>query len=317
MKRIVSLALLISLILWFPMNVSAEQIQNGQYTITTPWEYPIQPGSQEWASLDIMDAMELLDVPDYIVDQMTTQALIETVINYPLLDNIFGFDNTEMGFDLMRTSFYALDALMDRGDAQSLLAFYFHQMSETDPLYYEVRALNNYVINTNSLSPEYIIDPVTGRIMYELYTPNSSTIYAYKNLTYSDHENITESQANTKTSYYATNFGASIVSWSNPSYNCHSYAWYSTSTSNIYWINGPDLYMLDGSYTEVYSPAVGDRVTYKNGTSLYHTGIVTGISGGTVYVTSKWGYCGVLTHTLTSNMYYASGATNIQYWRLN
>lgn len=115
------------------MNVSAEQIQNGQYTITTPWEYPIQPGSQEWASLDIMDAMELLDVPD----------------------------------------------------------------------------------------------------------------------------------------------------------------------------------------TEVYSPAVGDRVTYKNGTSLYHTGIVTGISVGTVYVTSKWGYCGVLTHTLTSNMYCASGATNIQYWRLN
>ncbi len=315
MKKYISILMIVVFIILQPIYAAAGGNLGGQYTINTPWQYPIQPGSEEWRSMDILDAVEMLDVPDYVVDQMTTQALLETVVTYPLLSNVYGFDSTSMGFDLMRTSFYALDALMDRNDALSLMTLYYHQMSETDPLYFVTGALYNYVVSANPLSPDYIIDPITGRIMYELYTPNNSTIYAYKDLTFSDHESITETQANNKTSLYASTYSASIVAWSNPSYNCHSYAWYGASTSNIYWINAPDLYMLDGSYTEVTTPAVGDRVTYKNGTTLCHSGIVTNISGGTVYVTSKWGYLGVMTHTLTSNMYYSTGANNIQYWR--
>lgn len=41
---------------------------------------------------------------------------------------------------------------------------------------------------------------------------------------------------------------ATFVSTSTRMYNCHSYAWYSSSTSNKYWMNDPSKYMSDGSY---------------------------------------------------------------------
>ncbi|NCE63148.1 hypothetical protein D1159_00785 [Pseudoflavonifractor sp. 524-17] len=44
------------------------------------------------------------------------------------------------------------------------------------------------------------------------------------------------------------------LSRATPSYNCHSYAWYSQSISNNYWINDPKPYMNDGSYSKYASP---------------------------------------------------------------
>ncbi|MDE5546800.1 MAG: hypothetical protein K2I88_04995 [Anaeroplasmataceae bacterium] len=92
-------------------------------------------------------------------------------------------------------------------------------------------------------------------------------------------------------------------------YNCHSYAWYSSSTSNTYWMDDPSLYYKDGSYTEVRTPQNGDIICYfdDNGTpndfsddTNLHSGIVisynssvssNGICGNSnqVVVRSKWG----------------------------
>ena len=87
----------------------------------TPWDYPIRPGSDEWNALDISDAIAKLEVPKDIVDAMTTEALFETVINYPLIDNIFGYDTVHFGITATRGSFYALDAFLNREDAEKIL----------------------------------------------------------------------------------------------------------------------------------------------------------------------------------------------------
>lgn len=87
----------------------------------TPWDYPIRPGSDEWNALDISDAIAKLEVPKDIVDAMTTEALFETVINYPLIDNIFGYDTVHFGITATRGSFYALDAFLNREDAGKIL----------------------------------------------------------------------------------------------------------------------------------------------------------------------------------------------------
>jgi hypothetical protein len=78
-------------------------------------------------------------------------------------------------------------------------------------------------------------------------------------------------------------------------YNCHSYAWYSQSTSNIRWMNqktstlySPNLarYWNDGSYTFWHPPYAlfsNMKLFWSEGD---HSGIIVGTSN---YVRSKWG----------------------------
>ena len=92
-------------------------------------------------------------------------------------------------------------------------------------------------------------------------------------------------------------------------YNCHSYAWYMSSTSNRYWMNEPHIYYsnTDLSYVEVNSPRVGDIICYykSNGENI-HSGLVVDTLNGTpngvcgnsnlFIVESKWGKSGLYRH---------------------
>ncbi|MDE7385486.1 MAG: hypothetical protein K2M84_06995, partial [Anaeroplasmataceae bacterium] len=121
-------------------------------------------------------------------------------------------------------------------------------------------------------------------------------------------------------------------------YNCHSYAWYSSSTSNTYWMDDPSLYYKDGSYTEVRTPQNGDIICYfdDNGTpndfsddTNLHSGIVisynssvssNGICGNSnqVVVRSKWGAYGLYEHNGDYCPYvprYGGQADYVKYFR--
>ena len=74
---------------------------------------------------------------------------------------------------------------------------------------------------------------------------------------------------------YADEYNVTIISNGNCKYNCYLYAWYSQSTSNIYWIDDPLAYMTDGSYSRVITSAAIDEPL------------------ATRIVTSKWGKMGV------------------------
>jgi len=74
-------------------------------------------------------------------------------------------------------------------------------------------------------------------------------------------------------------------------YNCHSWAWYSPSTSNNKWMNSPgdDAYWLDGSYFQVSAATPGCRVSYA---SDDHSAIVVSSS----LFKSKWGSEALMQH---------------------
>lgn len=100
-------------------------------------------------------------------------------------------------------------------------------------------------------------------------------------------------------------------------YNCHSYAWYSTATSNYYWMNDPTPYMSDGSYRKTASSASGYKVYWKDGPFPVggfpiHSGILASNMMGRPQVScnSKWGQLGLYNHPITDSPY--SGA--ISYW---
>ena len=106
---------------------------------------------------------------------------------------------------------------------------------------------------------------------------------------------------------------ATVVSSINPKYNCHSYAWYSTSTSNSWWIEDPTPYLTDGSYNKKSGAAVGYKAAWP-GVSPFpsipsHSAIVYTMGGSIKYI-SKWGFNGVFIHSASDCPY--SGT--ITYW---
>ena len=86
--------------------------------IDTPYVYPIQPGAEEWAKLDSLDAkIAVCKVEPELMDSMTTEALLETVLNYPLLPNIYAFGSAELGIGSVSGYFEGLQMLRDRENA--------------------------------------------------------------------------------------------------------------------------------------------------------------------------------------------------------
>jgi hypothetical protein len=91
----------------------------------------------------------------------------------------------------------------------------------------------------------------------------------------------------------------SVVRDPNVYYNCHSYAWYSTSsaTCKVFVKN-------DGTETsEIDGLILGD-----------HSGIVNSVSGRTIVVTSKWGALGLYKHNV-ANSPYSGDHTTYTYWK--
>ena len=86
--------------------------------IDTPYVYPIQPGTEEWAKLDSLDAkIAACKVEPELMDSMTTEVLLETVLDYPLLPNIYAFGSAELGIGSVSGYFEGLQMLHDREDA--------------------------------------------------------------------------------------------------------------------------------------------------------------------------------------------------------
>lgn len=103
-------------------------------------------------------------------------------------------------------------------------------------------------------------------------------------------------------------------------YNCHSYAWYSQSTSNTYWMDDPSSYVSDGSYVESTGLAGEIAVYYsKMGGVFVHSAVINyrfndGSNVSNLLVDSKWGR-GSLYRTKGNVNPYVYG--DVKYYRLN
>lgn len=106
--------------------------------------------------------------------------------------------------------------------------------------------------------------PTTPRgtaVSYATYTCSHSSGY---------HEKVAEADVSA--------YGVSLIAVGSCVFNCHSYAWYSQSTSNPYWIPDPSIYMTDGSYTKYFSgTASSSAIDLQLGDRLYYTGLHSAI----------------------------------------
>ncbi len=98
-------------------TASAKDTGNDKYTITEAYQYPVVPGTATWAGFrSRMEKAEACQIPQSILKSMTTKALVETVMNYPLLVDMFVRDTKEEAFDAI-CDFNGLQELTIRQDA--------------------------------------------------------------------------------------------------------------------------------------------------------------------------------------------------------
>jgi hypothetical protein len=65
-----------------------------QTHISDPYIYPVQPDTPEWSKLTSLDEkIAACQVPEDILKRLTTKALVDTVLSYPLMgNNVFYYD---------------------------------------------------------------------------------------------------------------------------------------------------------------------------------------------------------------------------------
>lgn len=99
--------------------------------IDEPHVYAVRPGMDEWAEYGSLTQMaEACDVPVEELQQMTTRALYQTVLDYPLLINICAFNDLQTGIASVSQYFGGLPELFSRPDALEVMRGY--QIAEDD-----------------------------------------------------------------------------------------------------------------------------------------------------------------------------------------
>lgn len=190
--------------------------------------------------------------------------------------------------------------------------------SATKSLYYsvlnEINETNSEYYSYDRISEALAVNHVSYAAIsssdfnwnYTVKTPKKSSVKVGK---LKSGKELTSSEIRQCKNYVSSNFpGATYIATPTKKYNCHSYAWYSQSTSNGYWMNDPSKYMRDGSYK---------KDGYKVGNIIYyageHSGVVSLVKVGYAgcYVKSKWGMHGLYNHFYNQCPYSTS---NLTYW---
>ena len=124
MKRIFCL-LLILVVLSAAVLTGCAAAGTDGYSINEAYAYPVLPGTSEWEALStLQEKIDACHVPPETLENMTTEALVETVLNYPLLINIYAFNTVELGIASVSSYFSGINELLGREDARAVLSAY-------------------------------------------------------------------------------------------------------------------------------------------------------------------------------------------------
>lgn len=124
------------------------------YTIHEPYEYPVVPGTPEWAGMYTYGQMvAACEIPEEILLHMTTEALVETVVTYPLATVLYEYNHVQLGYDAWVRQFNGLQELERRGDALDCLAAYC-QSNRGEDIFEQYVAESLYEIWTGRLEKE-------------------------------------------------------------------------------------------------------------------------------------------------------------------
>lgn len=111
--------------------------------ITKSYDYPVKPGMQKWEELT--DKRGACEIPEEVLGKLTTEALLDTVLNYPLLIGWTAHNTLDEGVESEIRQFNGLQELLRRGDAGEVVYKKYCEMpieyfvSETNPDTYGIQ----------------------------------------------------------------------------------------------------------------------------------------------------------------------------------
>ncbi|MBE9917792.1 hypothetical protein G8C92_27710 [Paenibacillus donghaensis] len=324
MKKLFSLLLVTVLLFSFSVSVFANEAVSedlSQVNSGENFEYKMTPGNPAWA--DLSSKQEMLDatrIPNDVLKRMTTEEVVNAVLNYPLVINIYAYDSYEAGLRALAEDSDAFRELLTRPDAGDKLL----NKLQVNKTFHGEQSLEELTLSV-LLSDTSIWQSVSDKHLAEdlVLTATNSTVKTPKGSSVPviiRGEELTSTQRTQLNNQYTNAYpNATFVSTSTSNYNCHSYAWYSDSTSNTYWMNDPSRYMTDGSYssfTNLINAVIGTRVYYDNGE---HSGIVYQAGGPLasskyLKVISKWGMAPLMKHQADYSPY---ASNNLTLWKKN
>lgn len=116
------------------------------------FDYPVKPESEEWKVLDTHEKMvEVCTIPDEVIQQMSTYELLEVVMDYPLLSDLYFYNTYEQGLYALVSEFNGLRELLKRSDGISEILEYYE----------------NYKIPQNPATSEKVIEELENVNDYE------------------------------------------------------------------------------------------------------------------------------------------------------
>src|SRR5574344_27404 len=353
-----------------------------------PIEYFTTIDFKSWTSIRGLDnRFAACDTPDYTLKRMTTEALVKSILHYPLNYIIFAYDDPQMAINIVFKHSRLHRELSKREDAAAAIVKAFAEtsidmnigkscfdddykvLSYSNEMFFDYfaasglipnissgdnkeilreavlkklkeRASDKYTYSMFSLRPLLSINEKEGlqipvsswkesnsnaifqndslaiNTCHALFnTISSATVYTYfrKPITGLINEELTNYEIVNITNNCVTQYPNAILRGSTTSlYNCHSYAWYSSSLNNNVWINNCDSngnFQLSKYWTnDLYdscSSATAEKAYYSDSD---HSANV--LASGKYL--SKWGWGPLMEHDYDDCPY---GTSNMQYYQ--
>jgi hypothetical protein len=86
------------------------------------YEFPVDPGTPAWEAFTTHSQMlAATQIPAATLAAMPTDALVQTVLDYPLFLDMYAFNSPQQGFDVMASRFNGIPELFARPDAATEL----------------------------------------------------------------------------------------------------------------------------------------------------------------------------------------------------
>ncbi len=118
MKRLLSVLVL----LFYLQGSFAQQIN-------TPYQFPVKPNTPQWKFNSPEEMFNKCQIPVDVMNNLTTEALAKTCLNYPLFGLMNAYNTPQAGFNAVRKNFNGIDALFERKDAGSVLINIYKSMN--------------------------------------------------------------------------------------------------------------------------------------------------------------------------------------------
>src|SRR6267154_6857092 len=104
--------------LLFAVILTFKVVMGYSQEIDTPYSYPTQPGTDDWRKFQNQEEMiKACQIPGDVLKNLSTRALVETCLKYPLFSQITAYNHVQRGFDNFASKFNGFSELLNRTDA--------------------------------------------------------------------------------------------------------------------------------------------------------------------------------------------------------